>query len=129
MTLASGPVSILFVEDEPGISSVFAMLLELEGYRVTVASDGLDGLEHLRRETPDLVITDYMMPRMNGMDMIRQIRAEPDHSQIPILLISAAPPPFAAEAMPDAFLQKPMGSERLLAAIMELLTASSADES
>ena len=127
MTLASGPVSILFVEDEPGISSVFAMLLELEGYRVAVAADGLEGLEHLRREKPDLVITDYMMPRMNGMEMIRHIRAEHDHDQVPILLISAAPPPFAAEAMPDAFLQKPMGSDRLLAAIADLLTEHSAD--
>lgn len=122
MTLASGQASILFVEDEPGISSVFAMLLELEGYRVTVANDGVDGLEKLRREMPDLVITDYMMPRMNGIDMIRQIRAEEPHGALPILLISAAPPPLAApEAMPDAFLQKPMSSLRLLEAIARLL--------
>lgn len=124
MTTSGNRGLILFVEDEPGITSVFSMLLELEGYRVVVADDGLAGLALLRREKPDLVITDYMMPRMNGLEMIREIRADPVYSTIAILLISAAPPPLAAlTGQPDLFLRKPIGSTQLLDTIEQLLSA------
>lgn len=65
---------ILLVEDEPDLAEIQAAVLEDAGYHVTVAHDGLTGLTSALQEHPELVITDFMMPRLNGLDMIEQLR-------------------------------------------------------
>lgn len=80
--------SILLVEDEVGIREAFALLLELEGYVVHMAVDGQDALDVLARATVDLVVTDYMMPRMDGLALARALRQRVDPP--PVVLVTAA---------------------------------------
>lgn len=115
---------ILLVEDERGIASAFSILLEMEGYRVTLASNGLEALEQLALRKPDLIMTDCMMPVMDGLTLISRIRANPTHRDIPILLMSAGLPPAATAGFggADAFLQMPAGVDALVAEIEKLLS-------
>src|SRR5690606_40759610 len=85
--------NVLVVEDEPGILSAMKLLLELEGYRVLCASNGEEALAVLTIETCDLIVTDYMMPRMTGGQLIKKLRSDPEQRNIPIILVSAVPPP------------------------------------
>lgn len=117
---------ILLVEDERGIASAFSILLEMEGYKVVLAANGMEGLEQLAMRKPDLIMTDCMMPVMDGLTMIKRIRDNPAYSQIPILLMSAGlPPSTAGFGGADAFLQMPAGVEALVLEIEKLLNRAS----
>ena len=82
--------TILIVDDEYLIADILGYALEDEGYMVVKASNGKKGLEVLDRERPGLVITDFMMPVMDGLEFARAIRARPAFGHIPILLMSGA---------------------------------------
>ena len=79
-------VSVLIVEDDRNIAELLQMYLEKEGYAVTVAADGGQGLAKFRAIKPDLVLLDVMMPVMDGWAVCRAIRAE---SQTPIIMLTA----------------------------------------
>ena len=79
-------ISVLIVEDDKNIRELLQMYLEKEGYAVTVAADGGQGLSKFRAIQPDLVLLDVMMPVMDGWAVCRAIRAE---SQIPIIMLTA----------------------------------------
>jgi CheY-like chemotaxis protein len=66
-----------------------AQMLELSGYEVAVASDGIEGVEQARSWSPDLILMDLRMPRMDGFEAIRELRKGPDTADIPIIAISA----------------------------------------
>jgi CheY-like chemotaxis protein len=83
--------TILLVDDEPAIIETFAEVLIWEGFHVVTAANGKEGLEKLETLTPDLALIDYMMPVMDGVDMIRAMWANPAYAEIPIIMISAAP--------------------------------------
>ena len=78
--------TILLIEDDRNISELLQLYLNKEGYRVTAAYDGKQGLEMFRALQPDLILLDVMMPVMNGWDTCRAIRAE---SQVPIIMLTA----------------------------------------
>lgn len=78
---------ILLVEDESTLATIISETLSEEGFDVTVARDGVQGLEHFRRHGADLVIADVMMPRMDGFEMARHIRA--DDAEIPLIFLTA----------------------------------------
>ena len=79
------------VDDEPDILELVRLNLELEGHDVLVAADGPTGLDAVRREVPDLVVLDVMMPVMDGWEVLRQIKSDPaeECSQVPVLLLTA----------------------------------------
>jgi CheY-like chemotaxis protein len=83
--------TILLVDDEPAIIETFAEVLAWEGFHVVTAANGKEGLEKLESVTPDLALIDYMMPVMDGADMIRTMWANPAYAKIPVVVISAAP--------------------------------------
>lgn len=113
---------ILVVEDESSILTALTLLLDMEGYRVAEATNGRQALERLASFAPDLIVTDYMMPYMDGIEMVRQIRKNPAFADVPIILISAAlPPNTETEGLIDAALSKPVGIDELLSVIDELL--------
>lgn len=113
---------ILIVEDEPGIAETLSLLLEMEGYQVSIAHDGQEGVEAVQTVHPDLVITDYTMPRMNGADFIHAIRAMTNTRELPIILMSALLPDAAQlKAQPDLYLQKPFDVDHMLAVVAQLL--------
>jgi CheY-like chemotaxis protein len=81
-------VRILIAEDDLTIIELVEMTLDPEGYEILTATDGVTALEILRREQPDLVLLDIMIPRLDGYDFIRQAKADPRTTDIPILILS-----------------------------------------
>lgn len=111
---------ILLVEDEPGLQEALTLTLELEGFEVARASDGREAVTRLKIQ-PDLIITDFMMPRMNGVELIEHIRSRPAFDEVPILLMSAALPREVDRSIAEAFLPKPITIKRLLETVNGLL--------
>ncbi len=83
-------LSVLVVDDEPDKRLLLAFALENEGYQVFTADDGVEGLAAVELHQPDLIVTDVMMPRMDGYEMIRRVRANPQTKFIPVIIQSAA---------------------------------------
>jgi CheY-like chemotaxis protein len=115
---------VLLVDDEVSATEVLALVLGGEGFEVTAAADARQALERLAEARPQLVITDFMMPGMNGAELVAKIRqADPAYADIPVLMISGAPEsalrPYGVKY--DAFIRKPFGLDQLLDQVRELL--------
>jgi two-component system, sensor histidine kinase and response regulator len=116
---------ILLVDDEAGFAELLRDLLEMDGYEVTVAGDGVEAIEKLESLTPDVIISDVVMPRMNGFEMFRQIKNSPKTSSIPFLFISG----FQDQRVLDearkigvfGILQKPIDVEQVEYRLKELM--------
>jgi two-component system response regulator VicR len=115
---------VLLVEDEQSAAEVLAVLLEMEGYKVSLAANGKRAIEMLSDVQPDLIITDWMMPVMNGIDLAKAVRARPEYFALPILMTSGAQEDALRAETPfvSAFLRKPFQIETLLEAIKRLLS-------
>jgi DNA-binding response OmpR family regulator len=114
--------TILIVDDEYLIADILGFALEDEGYMTVTASNGKKGLEVLARERPELVITDFMMPIMDGLEFAKAIRAREDGRSLPILLMSGAQAEEARKH-PDLFgavFDKPFKIDEVIAKIKEL---------
>ena len=79
---------ILLVDDEAGFAELMRDLLVMDGYEVELAHDGEEGLEKLQSFTPDIIISDVVMPRLSGFDMFKKVKANPPTSNIPFLFIT-----------------------------------------
>jgi two-component system, OmpR family, response regulator ArlR len=117
MEKAANAYRVLVIEDDAAISRVLQLELEHEGYSVEVARDGLSGLERALKE-PDLIILDLMLPRMDGMEVCKRVRAK---SRVPIIMLTAkdrVPDRVAGLDMgADDYLTKPFSTEELLARV------------
>ena len=123
------PPVILLVEDEPGIRESLELLLELEGFSVVSAANPVLALEKLRSMDCDLIITDQMMPRMDGLTFLRHVRAQPRLARTPAIMVSAVPrPPQLLESLAEAFIGKPFEATRLLDTIRRLLASRAATD-
>jgi DNA-binding response OmpR family regulator len=115
-------VSVLIVEDEKNIAELLQLYLEKEGYTVTVAADGGQGLEKFRSVKPDLVLLDVMMPVMDGWAVCRSIRAE---SQTPIIMLTAKAETddkvAGLKSGADDYITKPFEMREVLARIEAVL--------
>ena len=81
---------ILMIEDDPDIRRVAVMALKFKGgFEVVTADDGVDGLEKARAEKPDVILLDSMMPRMDGPETCRQLKADPELKNIPVVFLTA----------------------------------------
>jgi two-component system alkaline phosphatase synthesis response regulator PhoP/two-component system response regulator VicR len=80
---------VLAVDDEPHIRRLVEVNLQRAGYRVGTACDGQEALERIREEPPDMVVLDVMMPRMDGFELLRRLKADPGTAEIPILMLTA----------------------------------------
>jgi CheY-like chemotaxis protein len=112
-------LKILVVDDESNMRFLLRMVLEAEGYEVTEASHGATALELVREERPDLVVTDLMMPVMNGRELIERLRSDDETAEIPILVISSNPNADVPGGA-DAALRKPFDHDALLEAARSL---------
>ncbi|HEU5321575.1 MAG TPA: response regulator, partial [Methylomirabilota bacterium] len=121
----AGPVRVLVVDDSPTIIQVLKYFLELEGYEVLSAPDGEQGLATAREARPHVVVSDVDMPRLNGIGMVKALRADPLTSEIPILLLSAQTSVESeAEGLAvgaDDYVPKPVEPRRLAARVKALL--------
>ncbi len=108
---------VLVVDDDRHIVSLLTQLFRDEGFEVRSATDGVRALEWIERGEADLVVSDVMMPRLNGKELARLLQARP--VAIPVVLISAIPPQFD---MPDVpFIRKPFDLDHLLQVVNDLL--------
>lgn len=113
---------ILLVDDEPELRDAWSFALELVGYQVECARDGREALSAIARRTPELLISDLMMPGMDGGELCRAVRANPQWASIPILLHTSAHVSTAAAVhLWDAVLRKPAQMDVFLATIENLL--------
>jgi DNA-binding response OmpR family regulator len=89
MIKSNEPYKILIVEDEPAIRESLAEMLEIKNYLVIVAKNGIDGLKAVHEQNPDLIISDVMMPEMDGFEFLKEIRSNSATSLIPIIMLTA----------------------------------------
>lgn len=118
---------ILVVDDSDDTREMMAKLLELESFTVVTAEDGCAGLDAAAIERPDLIITDINMPNLNGIEMIRMLRQQPEFVRVPILAITAYGSNVANEAIEagaDRATTKPIEFETLIDGIKQLLGLS-----
>ncbi|HEY1392909.1 MAG TPA: response regulator, partial [Methylibium sp.] len=112
---------VLVVDDSLTVRRVTQRLLAREGYRVTLAKDGLEALERLAEERPAVVLSDIEMPRMDGFDLVRNIRADRALAGLPVIMITSRIAQkhrdYAAELGVNHYLGKPYSEEELLALI------------
>jgi CheY-like chemotaxis protein len=110
---------ILVVDDEEAVCYVFERYLAIKGYRVSVAYSGEQALEAFQRDTPDLVVTDYKMPGMNGDELLRRLRAiDPS---LPAIMISANPIEVGPTLDGVRFFPKPVSLETLAEHVANIL--------
>jgi len=88
MTIEKKRRKILLVDDEVGFAELLKDLLEMDNYEVVVAEHGEDGLEKLKSFTPDVIVSDVVMPKMSGFEMFKQVKANQELSSIPFLFIT-----------------------------------------
>jgi CheY-like chemotaxis protein len=119
------PKRVLIVDDEAGVRGLLGDLFASEGYVVSVAADGAEGLEHLRVFSPDIVILDLMMPVMSGWTFAEECHQIDEYRDVPIIAMSAMfDVPRAAGALVGlgvrACLSKPFDLDELLSLVTEL---------
>ena len=116
---------VLYVEDHPAQRDILAQMLELNGFEVDVASDGLEGVDKARSWLPDLILMDLRMPKMDGFEAIKVVRSEETTKDIPIIAISAwasaKHKERAMEAGANEHFTKPVDLNRLLTTINRYL--------
>jgi two-component system response regulator MprA len=116
-------MKVLVVDDEPAVRNALERALRSHGYVVSTAVDGLDGLERVASEAPDLVVLDILMPRLDGLQACRQLREAGDRT--PILMLTARDAVGdrveGLDAGADDYLVKPFALDELLARIRALL--------
>ena len=119
--------NILIIEDETQIRDNLVRFLKLEGHRVASAPDGLVGLEAARGDAPDLIICDFMMPRMNGFQVLAALQDDPAMKTIPFIMLSASAEPERLQQAialgARAYVTKPFQFEQLRALLERHLGA------
>ncbi|HSH02691.1 MAG TPA: response regulator transcription factor [Anaerolineae bacterium] len=119
------PYQTLIIEDTPKTANLLRLYFEREGHQVTVAHDGLIGLNLARQQPPDLLLLDLMLPQIDGQDICRLLRAEPDTKDIPIIMITAKSTEddllHGLDLGADDYITKPFSPRELLARARALL--------
>jgi CheY-like chemotaxis protein len=125
VTINTGP--ILVVEDISSVRELLEVQLKMRGYRVCTARDGQDALEAIAAEKPAVIVTDILMPRMDGFALAHRLRADPQLAGVPIIFLSATyvsadDEHFALGLGAMRFLPKPVDSDELFVAVADALT-------
>jgi twitching motility two-component system response regulator PilH len=118
-------ICILVVDDQPALRASIGLTLELAGYMVAMATDGVEAIEVLQARRVDLIIADIAMPRMDGHELCRQVRMHPHWGTLPFLFLSARAREYELgdddSPGPTAYLLKPIQPEDLLSAVLHHL--------
>src|SRR5437588_5570588 len=84
----SDDVRVLFVEDDASVAQMYRLKLELDGYTVDVATDGLTALERARTHKPDMIFLDIRLPKLDGLGVLEALRGDPETAAIPVIILS-----------------------------------------
>jgi two-component system response regulator VicR len=117
---------VLCIEDEPEMIELMRLILERKGFRVTGAVGGMQGLDALKTEKPDLILLDLMMPDIDGWEVYRQMKADPNLTNIPVIVVTAKAQSIDKVlglhiAKVDDYVTKPFGPQELLASVAKVL--------
>jgi CheY-like chemotaxis protein len=121
---------ILIVDDNQPILEAMAAILDSDGYLVTTAGDGLDAWEEIGRDRPSMVVLDIEMPGLDGCEVCRRIKSQPETRAIPVILVSGCgkTAELARNAGADGFLDKPFLLDELLDQVGSLLGRRMAEQ-
>jgi len=122
---------ILCIEDHPEMIDLIRLILERRGYEVEGATGGKEGLEAARRDPPDLVLLDLMIPDVDGWEIFRQLKASDELNKIPVVVVTAKAQGIDRVlglqiAGVDDYITKPFSPKQLVASVERLLALSSA---
>lgn len=132
--------TILVVDDEPDVRNFLATCIEDAGFRVEIAVDGVDALDKIKANPPDLMTLDMVMPRHSGINLMRKLRQNEEWATIPVIVITAHArdefgsedikkfEAFAAHHRPKHFMEKPVTPAKLVKAIAEILQVEIASD-
>jgi CheY-like chemotaxis protein len=125
MTEHTGQRLVLVADDEPALLKVLKLRLEIEGFEVALAEDGAAALQRIRQRRPDLVVLDMMMPEMNGLEVVHELKRDEALRDLPVIILSARrldrEVTAALDAGADRYVAKPFDTQELLREIRELL--------
>jgi two-component system response regulator VicR len=124
--MVDDPKRVVCIEDEPEMIDLVRLILGRKGFMVIGANGGVEGLETVRRERPDLVLLDLMMPDMDGWEVYQQMKAEPDLKGIPVVVVTAKAQSIDKVlglhiAKVDDYITKPFGPQELLESVEKIL--------
>ncbi len=124
------PDSVLIIDDEPGITAALMVRLESVGFEVYHAINGLAGVEAVAMHRPDVVILDIRMPDIDGLEVCRRLRSNPDTADTPVVFLSANIPEsitgMTDETGAAAFLAKPFEASDVIETVRSVLAGESA---
>jgi DNA-binding response OmpR family regulator len=131
MMESSGP--ILIVEDIPHILELLEITLKFKGYGVITARNGDEALDYIQTERPCLILTDILMPKLDGFALAQKVRSNPETIDIPIIFVSATfitpeDKAFALSLGAVRFLEKPIEASELLLTVAEVLTGEAIEQ-
>ncbi len=116
---------ILIIQDSPSVNAILKFRLEAGGFSVETVETGEEGIEKIKGDNYQLVLLDYMLPRMNGYKICQLLKTDPKYRSIPVILSSGRTPQeiqkVGKEVGADAYVSKPFEAEALLNKIQELL--------
>jgi DNA-binding response OmpR family regulator len=125
--------TVLVVDDDPVILKLLEVNFEMEGFTVIVAHDGEEGIDVARRDAPDLIVSDIMMPKKSGLELVTELKGDPGTSDIPIILLSAkaqnADVRSGLDAGADDYVTKPFEPLDLVERVNRLLEARASKRS
>jgi twitching motility two-component system response regulator PilH len=117
--------TVLVVEDSVPQREMITELLRGNGLEVAVASDGVEALAHIQKRPPDLVLLDIVMPRMNGYELCRRLKADPSTQNVPVVMCSSKGEEFdrywGMKQGADAYIAKPFQPTELVGTVKQLL--------
>ena len=117
---------VVCIEDEPEMIDLVRLILGRKGFEVIGANGGVEGLDAVRREKPDLVLLDLMMPDMDGWEVYQQMKADPELRDIPVVVVTAKAQSIDKVlglhiAKVDDYITKPFGPQELLESVAKIL--------
>mgnify|MGYP001821665157 FL=1 len=122
---------IFIADDEPEVVDLVQMVLDMGGYTVSSAGDGERALASIRAEPPDLILLDVRMPRMSGLEVLEQLRADPETASIPVIMLSVVTTyPEVQAALQQgaiAYLAKPFGLKDMSRLVSRILAMDGAE--
>ncbi len=123
--------NILIVDDDPDVREAVKIILETQPYELIFASNGEECLEQVKKNTPDLIILDLLMPKRDGFEVIKELRGHPSYPRIPILVLTAVKKEAAGRRYEletalrmdvDDYIEKPIQPDDLIDRVKRILT-------
>jgi DNA-binding response OmpR family regulator len=125
--------TVLVVDDDPVILKLLEVNFEMEGFTVLLARDGQEGIDVARSDRPDVIVSDIMMPRKSGLELVTELKSDPSTNDIPIILLSAkaqnADVRSGMEAGADDYITKPFEPLDLVDRVNGLLASNASKRS